>query len=162
MRNSTTGFTIVELLIVIVVIAILAAISVVAYTGIQDRALASTVKSDLANLAKKIELAKVDSVDGQYPAALTAAMGMQVTKSAYRTIQNNVYYCTAPDRSNYAFGGTDRRLRGYSMSSINGLQENVSVSGTSICAIVGGGPSFQVGHQWDAGTSTGTWQSWVN
>lgn len=38
-RNSPNlGFTIVELLIVIVVIAILAAISVVAYTGIQERA----------------------------------------------------------------------------------------------------------------------------
>ena len=38
MRKSTSGFTIVELLIVIVVIAILAAISIVAYTGIQQRA----------------------------------------------------------------------------------------------------------------------------
>ena len=35
-RNN--GFTIVELLIVIVVIAILAAISIVAYNGIQQRA----------------------------------------------------------------------------------------------------------------------------
>ena len=38
MRKSTSGFTIVELLIVIVVIAVLAAISIVAYTGIQQRA----------------------------------------------------------------------------------------------------------------------------
>jgi prepilin-type N-terminal cleavage/methylation domain-containing protein len=38
MTKSKSGFTIVELLIVIVVIAILAAISVVAYTGIQQRA----------------------------------------------------------------------------------------------------------------------------
>lgn len=38
MVKSTRCFTIVELLIVIVVIAILAAISIVAYTGIQDRA----------------------------------------------------------------------------------------------------------------------------
>lgn len=38
MRKSTSGFTIVELLIVIVVIAILATISIVAYNGIQDRA----------------------------------------------------------------------------------------------------------------------------
>mgnify|MGYP006209457325 CR=1 FL=1 len=36
--QKQTGFTIVELLIVIVVIAILAAVSIVAYNGIQDRA----------------------------------------------------------------------------------------------------------------------------
>lgn len=38
MRKSRSGFTLVELLIVIVVIAILAAISVVAYSGVQTRA----------------------------------------------------------------------------------------------------------------------------
>ncbi len=47
MKKSSSGFTIVELLIVIVVIAILAAISVVAYTGIQTRARASAIASDL-------------------------------------------------------------------------------------------------------------------
>jgi general secretion pathway protein G len=36
--NKQTGFTIVELLIVIVVIGILAAITLVAYNGLQDRA----------------------------------------------------------------------------------------------------------------------------
>lgn len=35
--TQRSGFTIVELLIVVVVIAILAAITVVAYTGIQNR-----------------------------------------------------------------------------------------------------------------------------
>ena len=36
--SKKSGFTIVELLIVVVVIAILAAISIVAYAGIQNRA----------------------------------------------------------------------------------------------------------------------------
>lgn len=39
MRKSVRGFTIVELLIVIVVIAILAAITIVAYNGVQKRAI---------------------------------------------------------------------------------------------------------------------------
>lgn len=37
MKRNMSGFTIVELLIVIVVVAILAAISIVAYNGIQVR-----------------------------------------------------------------------------------------------------------------------------
>lgn len=37
-RQPAHGFTMVELLIVIVVVAILAAISIVAYTGVQERA----------------------------------------------------------------------------------------------------------------------------
>ena len=39
--RKNVGFTIVELLIVIVVIGILAAITIVAYNGIQDRAKSS-------------------------------------------------------------------------------------------------------------------------
>jgi type II secretion system protein G len=59
------GFTIVELLIVIVVIAILAAISIVAYNGIQARARDSQRKSDLAVIAKAIKLYYIDN--GTYP-----------------------------------------------------------------------------------------------
>lgn len=58
------GFTIVELLIVIVVIAILAAISIVAYNGISTQAATTVLKSDLANAARQLELDKVES--GQY------------------------------------------------------------------------------------------------
>lgn len=52
------GFTIVELLIVIVVIAILAATSVVAYTGIQNRARVSQANAELRDLEKAIFLAR--------------------------------------------------------------------------------------------------------
>ena len=52
------GFTIVELLIVIVVIAILAAITVVAFNGIQDRARLSKMKADLTMLRKAVDMAR--------------------------------------------------------------------------------------------------------
>lgn len=64
------GFTIVELLIVIVVIAILAAISIVAYTGIQARANNSSAATAAENVAKKIEI--FNSVTGSYPAVGTS------------------------------------------------------------------------------------------
>jgi prepilin-type N-terminal cleavage/methylation domain-containing protein len=49
------GFTIVELLIVIVVISILASISVVAYNGVTTRAEDSLIASKVHNLAKLFE-----------------------------------------------------------------------------------------------------------
>jgi prepilin-type N-terminal cleavage/methylation domain-containing protein len=56
MNVTRAGFTIVELLIVIVVIAILAAISMVAYTDIQGRAKQTAVEADVDKIGKAIQL----------------------------------------------------------------------------------------------------------
>ena len=61
LKSTSRGFTIVELLIVIVVIAILAAISIVAYNGIQERARKSKVSSDLATISKAIQSARINN-----------------------------------------------------------------------------------------------------
>lgn len=60
-----SGFTIVELLIVIVVIGILAAITVVAYNGIQDRASDTRRQSDIRNVQMIVE--KYAAENGNYP-----------------------------------------------------------------------------------------------
>lgn len=54
------GFTIVELLIVIVIIGILAALVIVAYNGIQQRARDAKRKQDLALISKAISLYNTD------------------------------------------------------------------------------------------------------
>ncbi len=103
-EQNKHGFTIVELLIVIVVIGILAAITIVAYNGIQDRANSTTVRSDLANTAKKMDLYKVDSPSGSYPgASQLGAAGLKFTPGAYK-VRNNLYYCISTDGQHYAFG----------------------------------------------------------
>ena len=63
--NSRRGFTIVELLIVIVVIAVLAAISVVAFRGIQERARDTQRAQDVKTIAKALELYYADN--GRFP-----------------------------------------------------------------------------------------------
>lgn len=64
-QRKQSGFTIVELLIVIVVIGILAAITIVAYNGIQSRARDNRRNSDSTAIRKALELYKIDN--GTYP-----------------------------------------------------------------------------------------------
>jgi len=71
--RSKDGFTIVELLIVVVVIAILAAITIVSYNGITNRALQATMQSDLQSSATI--LVSDNSMNGSYPETAEAANG---------------------------------------------------------------------------------------
>ncbi len=66
------GFTIVELLIVVVVIAILAAITIVAYNGITANARDSALKADLNTAAKKVGIAQAET--GAYPSMKPAGL----------------------------------------------------------------------------------------
>lgn len=79
MHKTTSGFTIVELLIVIVVIAILAAITIVAYNGIQTRAYNTRIFSGANQYYKA--LISYKTVSGSYPAS-NACLGANYPNSA--------------------------------------------------------------------------------
>lgn len=72
-RTARGGFTVAELLIVVVVIAILAVITIVAYRGITVSANESSLRSDLSTAAKKLNVEKVDA--GSFPAAKPSYIG---------------------------------------------------------------------------------------
>lgn len=67
-NTKQSGFTIVELLIVIVVIGILAAITIVAFNGIQNRGKLSSAQSTANAVLKKAEA--YNSIVSSYPVTL--------------------------------------------------------------------------------------------
>ena len=64
------GFTIVELIVVITIIGILAAITVVSYTGMTQRAVVVSLQSDLDNASSLIAAFQFADPNGNYPTAI--------------------------------------------------------------------------------------------
>ncbi|QHN43112.1 prepilin-type N-terminal cleavage/methylation domain-containing protein [Candidatus Mycosynbacter amalyticus] len=90
------GFTIVELLIVIVVIGILAAISIVAYNGVTKRANASAAKGNAESVQKVAEAYNTDENSAGYPTLAQINAGTTTVK-----IPSGVTVsAAAPDASN--------------------------------------------------------------
>jgi len=95
-RRISDGFTIVELLVVVVVIAILAAITIVSYNGITKRAAESALMSDASSAATQLSMYKATNND-QYPATTTDVnSGKGVQKSSNTMLQYTVNNGAAP------------------------------------------------------------------
>jgi prepilin-type N-terminal cleavage/methylation domain-containing protein len=92
--TRSDGFTIVELLVVIVVIGILAAITIISYTGVSQRATIASLTSDLDNASKQLKLDLV--LNGVYPSSLSVANGGKgIPSSSGTTYQYQVDNTTA-------------------------------------------------------------------
>ena len=168
MKQSTIGFTIVELLIVIVVIAILASVSVVAYTGIQNRASDSAVKSDLRNLAMIIQ--QKYAVTGEYPSGggndgTLSDITFQPAKSSYQKDINNLYYCAITTGANARFAVAGVSRSGERIAYYSGTFQPYSGTWSSngnICPNLGI-PTTEAGYSWAFGQGTNnSWNAWTN
>lgn len=138
-----TGFTIVELLVVIVVIGILAAITLVSYSGLTARANEATVESDSARGSKKLNMYYAEH--GQYPASLD---------SSYCPIPADVNYCIKPSNGveiTYNPVGSD--LQDFALVAYKGsIVYQTSKSNSPTAAVAAGslvktwgGPSYEYG-----------------
>lgn len=100
MKKAISGFTIVELLIVVVVIAVLAAISAVAYTGIQSRANDASVKAGVKQFETAFRLWAQDHpspIIGGYGSTIAVTNGMCSDVNAGGWVATGVYVCTIGD-----------------------------------------------------------------
>lgn len=156
------GFTIVELLIVIVIIGILITLVITGYNGIQVRAKDETVRSDLRNAATKFELYYVDF--GRYPttAALPSANIAASKRSDAYMVGSNFLYCATTNAASYALIARSESGTSYAITS---LTKSVNVFSASVFPTAGSsanclsaiGSSVYRTYGWN-GT---TWSAWV-
>lgn len=164
MKKTVGGFTIVELLIVIVVIAILAAISIAVYNGVQQRADNSAISSDLRNAAQNIMVFK--ALEGHFPQSeseLMAVPRMSFSRSSYPVMTaNSLMYtvCMASGTEIFVVAGARKTGGGIYYSSSEGLRhmDTWSSTGAELRPMIGCGPSDfgSWGH-----SASGGWRAWA-
>lgn len=76
-KQGGQGFTIVELLIVIVIIGILAAVVIVAYNGVTNRAYNTRAMSEMRAIGNAVEI--FQSINARYPADVERGIPGEVT-----------------------------------------------------------------------------------
>lgn len=85
-RRSDEGFTLVELMVVIVIIGLLATVVMINVLPSQDRAMETKARADIATLSQAMEMYRLDNLS--YP---TGGEGLQALVSPPATAQANRY-----------------------------------------------------------------------
>lgn len=169
MRKNQRGFSIPELLVVIVTIGILASIVVVSYRGIQNRGYDASIQSDLDAFSGLMEAYR-QRTDGtndahEYPrtTATLLTLSIKASKGAYDTSVNYNYVLCLPTTGTNAY--KEYRLIALSKSGniyVQGQDGPVthSLTPASITATVCS-TSFSMGLTLNGLSAPNTWQSWV-
>lgn len=157
------GFTIVELLIVVVVIAILATIVVVAFNGIQNRAHDSAVQSDLRNFVNSARQKKDTGQIDQYPTGTDSSLNgirFNFSRESFDQTTGALLYCTNVERTLMVIIGRSKSGTQYYYTSEGQRGINTDNFGSfgTICSPFTGSSSATNARY---GRSSGVWNSWT-
>jgi len=100
MSKKHTGFTLVEILIVVIILGILAAIVIPQFTQASNDARQSALESDLQTVRSQLELYKVQHLE-EYPTATAADF---ITQLSSRTNSAGTVMPAGGDTTLYPFG----------------------------------------------------------
>ena len=105
-KNKISGFTIVELVIVLVIISVLVSIGVVAYLGMNDRAKEIAKETKLRNTQKQLEAHR--TIYGQYPKTVDCSKPVGIDNICLEGQQGPLYI---PDDDGFRFGIKDDKKK---------------------------------------------------
>lgn len=145
MKEKDQGFTLVELLVVVIIIGILSAIAIPAFLNQRKKAVDASIKEDLHTVATSLETYYTDNL--KYPdTAVQNAAGDPITTTptgqaiSIKVSPNNkftVKFGPAGVDSYCIYGENDRGTggtgKGYQYSSDGGLEQGAAVAAHGAC-----------------------------
>lgn len=180
MRKTLSGFTIAEMLVVIVLIVILTTITAVSYTAVRSQADDAAVQSDLANLRNKLKRATRESANIAPIGSALDNLDWKATQASYMTKDSsktrNIVYCynsgTSEDRTLFAViaisasgniyytteSVAPKQYTSATKPPFNETQTDCSTFGTQVS-----GKTYSAVMQgwYSLDTTTGPWRNWT-
>lgn len=128
--TSKVGFTIVELLVVIVVIGILAAITIVSYGGLTNKAVEVSLQSDLTNSSDQLKIYK--AYHGSFPTSLDGddcpLTPIYDTNYCLEASSNNSYTSYGSNGTSFSLSATNDNGMVYMITDSQPPQPKVSLA----------------------------------